>query len=68
MGTDKFRTMPENHLLTVDYDTKSTCLRWKFRLKNELKQGMKKLDQKMSIRLGAIMVAGIGIIAFLVKL
>ena len=37
-------------------------------LKNELKRGMKELDQKMSIRLGAIMVAGIGIIAFLVKL
>ncbi len=32
MGTNKFRVIPENHLSTVGYDAKSTCLRGKFSL------------------------------------
>ena len=37
-------------------------------LKIEFKRDIKELDHKMSIRLGAIMAAGIAIIAFIVKL
>ena len=32
MGTTRYRIIPENHLSTVGYDTKSTGLGWKFSL------------------------------------